>query len=66
MSPVVDTIISITTSPMPATFRSSASTQIHFRGSTPDFMLSATALVSAPSAVRTMTMEKAREPIIGS
>ena len=66
MSPVVDTMISMTTSPTPATFMSSASTQIHFRGSTPDFMASATALGSAPAAVRTMTMEKAREPIIGS
>ena len=66
MSPVVDTIISMTTSPIPATFRSSASTQIHFRGSTPAFMASATALGSSPPLVRTMTMEKAREPIIGS
>ena len=32
----------------------------------PDFMASATDLMSSPGATRTMTMEKAMEPIIGS
>ena len=42
---------------------SSASTQTHLRGLMPDFMASATDLMSSPGATRTMTMEKAMEPM---
>ena len=59
-------MMSITTSPQPATSISSASTQIHFRGLMPSFMAWATSLGSTASAVRTITREKAMELIIGS